>query len=197
MYGEAVVTRREAAGRHWLRPKAALGLVKTRPTLLCRFVDCHQPLPYGRGQCGTVPPIIIPAQNRKSHIIETATMVDAAPQSSSSFNNQSSNVRSGYRNNNLPGNRNNNIGFRPASTLPQEFFPAAAGIFSPPSNRRVAERACAKFRPSSRVGSLWSNWPFQFAWDGSAESTSGPAGLVGQTVRRPCRASFLGAVESG
>jgi len=34
------------------------------------------------------------------------------------FNNQPSNVRSAYRNNNSPTNRNNNNGFRPASTLP-------------------------------------------------------------------------------
>ena len=35
------------------------------------------------------------------------------------FLNQSSNVRSANRNNNQPDNRNNNIGFRPASTLRQ------------------------------------------------------------------------------
>ncbi len=35
-----------------------------------------------------------------------------------SFNNQASNVRSANRNNNVPTNRNNNNGFRPASTLP-------------------------------------------------------------------------------
>jgi hypothetical protein len=36
-----------------------------------------------------------------------------------SFNNQTSNVRSANRNNNQPDNRNNNNGFRPASTLRQ------------------------------------------------------------------------------
>ncbi len=35
-----------------------------------------------------------------------------------SFNNQASNVRSANRNNNVPTNRNNNNGFRLASTLP-------------------------------------------------------------------------------
>src|SRR5947209_20083735 len=35
-----------------------------------------------------------------------------------SFNNQASNVRSANRNNNVPANRNNNNGFRAASTLP-------------------------------------------------------------------------------
>ena len=36
-----------------------------------------------------------------------------------SFNNNAHNVRSAYRNNNNPDNRNNNIGFRVASTLRQ------------------------------------------------------------------------------
>jgi formylglycine-generating enzyme required for sulfatase activity len=34
-----------------------------------------------------------------------------------SFNNNAPNVRSAYRNNNQPDNRNNNNGFRVASTL--------------------------------------------------------------------------------
>jgi hypothetical protein len=36
-----------------------------------------------------------------------------------SFNNNAHNVRSAYRNDNNPDNRNNNIGFRVASTLRQ------------------------------------------------------------------------------
>ena len=68
------------------------------------------------------------------------------------FNNQPSNVRSAYRNNNEPDNRNNNNGFRPSSTLrqasclPSQNPQAAAG--------HPAERESAKFRPLSRVGRL-------------------------------------------
>src|SRR5271167_1659621 len=40
-----------------------------------------------------------------------------------SFNNQASNVRSANRNNNVPTNRNNNNGFRVASTLPCQNSP--------------------------------------------------------------------------
>ncbi len=40
------------------------------------------------------------------------------------FNNQPSNVRSANRNNNQPDNRNNNNGFRVASTLRQDSFSA-------------------------------------------------------------------------
>ncbi|WP_337958542.1 SUMF1/EgtB/PvdO family nonheme iron enzyme [Candidatus Accumulibacter vicinus] len=35
-----------------------------------------------------------------------------------SWNNDSENARAAYRNRNEPGNRNNNLGFRLASTLP-------------------------------------------------------------------------------
>jgi formylglycine-generating enzyme required for sulfatase activity len=35
-----------------------------------------------------------------------------------SFNNQAVNVRSANRNRNVPTNRNNDVGLRPASTLP-------------------------------------------------------------------------------
>ena len=59
-----------------------------------------------------------------------------------SFNNQTANVRSANRNNNLPANRNNNNGFRPASTLPCQ------------NSQGVSCGACqgAKSRSSSRVG---------------------------------------------
>ena len=93
-----------------------------------------------------------------------------------SFNNQSSNVRSANRNNNQPTNRNNNIGFRPSSTLRQATcLPCRnlQAVFGLP-----AKRASAKFRSSSRVG---------LALCSSAKSTIGPAGLVGRKTRTPCR----------
>jgi hypothetical protein len=42
-----------------------------------------------------------------------------------SWNNNGRNARSANRNDNAPENRNNNLGFRPASTLPQwvELYP--------------------------------------------------------------------------
>ena len=49
-----------------------------------------------------------------------------------SYNNQTSNVRSAYRNNNQADNRNNNNGFRAASTLRQAVV-CRAGIHRQPS----------------------------------------------------------------
>jgi hypothetical protein len=61
-----------------------------------------------------------------------------------SFNNQASNVRSANRNNNAPANRNNNFGFRPASTLPcqnsQAFSPAERARVQSPGGRPVSLR---------------------------------------------------------
>ena len=91
------------------------------------------------------------------------------------FNNQPMNVRTAYRNNNQSDNRNNNNGFRPASTLRQN-------CLSSQNSQAVlvllAERASAKFRSSSRVGPVSSS---------SAKSTIDPAGLVDRKVRTPCR----------
>src|SRR5271157_2356963 len=59
-----------------------------------------------------------------------------------SFNNQASNVRSANRNNNVPADRNNNNGFRAASTLPCQN----------PQGDTCGACQGAKSRPSSRVG---------------------------------------------
>ena len=92
-----------------------------------------------------------------------------------SFNNQASNVRSAYRNNNQPTNRNNNIGFRPSSTLRQDLFSAMP---ESEGHQRPLECASAKFRSLSRVGR---------ALFRSAKSTIGPTGLVDRKTRTPCR----------
>jgi hypothetical protein len=67
-----------------------------------------------------------------------------------SFNNQPSNVRSANRNWNQPANRNNNYGFRPASTWQRVRWPA------PPEFGRTLfiPKCAAKSRPPSRVGRL-------------------------------------------
>ncbi|MEX1028203.1 MAG: hypothetical protein WD049_09395 [Candidatus Paceibacterota bacterium] len=69
-----------------------------------------------------------------------------------SFNNNAHNVRSAYRNNNNPDNRNNNIGFRVASTLRRTLMsvtpestgqiPARAALRSVPSVKSRPSRAC-------------------------------------------------------
>ena len=84
-----------------------------------------------------------------------------------SFNNQASNVRSAYRNNNVPANRNNNNGFRPASTLPCQ-NPQASLLRSVPGCKVQVVVPCRASIPAKR--------------------SSGPAGLVGRKARRPCRA---------
>jgi len=86
-----------------------------------------------------------------------------------SFNNQAVNVRSANRNRNAPTNRNNNVGFRPASTLPCQ-HPQALPC-----------GACqgATSRPPPRVAP---------SPDDTAEGSAGPAGLVGRKARRPRRA---------
>jgi formylglycine-generating enzyme required for sulfatase activity len=48
-----------------------------------------------------------------------------------SFNNNARNVRAAYRNNDQPDNRNNNNGFRPASTLWQAMVACLARILGP------------------------------------------------------------------
>jgi hypothetical protein len=95
------------------------------------------------------------------------------------FNIQSSNVRAACRNTNQPGNQNNNIGFRPASTLKwQRVLSPNARMSMTSLSRSHWQCASAKFRPSSCV------IPVLF---GMAKSFPGPAGLVGQKVRTPCR----------
>ena len=84
-----------------------------------------------------------------------------------SFNNQASNVRSSYRNNNVPANRNNNNGFRPASTLPCQNSQALS-LRSVPGCKVQVAVPCRASDPANR--------------------STGPAGLVGRKARTPCRA---------
>ncbi len=91
-----------------------------------------------------------------------------------SFNNNVSNVRSANRNTNQPDNRNNNNGFRVASTLPCRNSPVV--LF-----RQFPGGAClsVKSRSSSRVGLL-----FVSPTNGrSAKCKTDPAGLVGRKAR--------------
>ena len=99
-----------------------------------------------------------------------------------SFNNNAHNVRSAYRNNNNPDNRNNKIGFRVASTLRQTH-----SFVMPESTGQILARlpceACLVQSPGrrARVGRRQLR---------SAKQKTGPAGLVGRKTRSPCRATF-------
>ena len=97
------------------------------------------------------------------------------------FNNQTSNVRSANRNNNQPDNRNNNNGFRPASTLRQ-----ACGL--PCRNSlaafgRPAGCASAEFRSSSRVRPVLSGQAKSKNWRGGSGR---PAGFEGPAASAFC-----------
>jgi hypothetical protein len=96
-----------------------------------------------------------------------------------SFNNNADNVLSAFRNNNQPDNRNNNIGFRVASTLRQtngSVMPEFAGRV-----RTDCPADCAKCKVQAIA-------PCRAA-DSSAEPKTGPAGLVGRKARTPRRAT--------
>ena len=97
-----------------------------------------------------------------------------------SFNNNADNARSAYRNNNHPEDRNNNIGFRAASTL-RRTSPSLLPEFAGRRFDRAPCGACQVQSPGRRpVSDHWS----------PAESKTGPAGPVGREFRTPRRAIY-------
>ena len=89
-----------------------------------------------------------------------------------SFNNQPANVRSANRNRNAPTNRNNNNGFRPASTLRREAVFRTARIRRRLSSRSV--RCKVQVVVPCRAGQSC-----------PAKRSIGPAGLVGLGLEGP------------
>ncbi len=85
------------------------------------------------------------------------------------FNNHASNVRCAYRNHNGPANRNNNVGFRPASTSRQIAVICQARI----RRRLFSSGACRNAKSRS-----WSG--VELPVRGSAKGNASPAGLVGR-----------------
>jgi hypothetical protein len=94
------------------------------------------------------------------------------------------NARSSNRNRNAAANRNNNIGFRPASTLRR-----TRGSVEPESVGPLVLRSVpwCKVQAAARC---------RAACVRPAKGSEGPAGLVGRTARRPRRAVLSGELAS-
>jgi Sulfatase-modifying factor enzyme 1 len=95
-----------------------------------------------------------------------------------SFNNQPRNLRSANRNNNRPSNRNNTVGLRVASTPRRTVRPPGRN----PGANDLPERAGVRSPGRRPVPGRSRAVP--------AKGNACPAGLVGQTARRPRRVTY-------
>ncbi len=92
------------------------------------------------------------------------------------FNNQPRNLRSANRNRNQPGNRNNNIGFRPASTSQQTSAfaqPESVGI-SPSERAKCKVQVVVPCRATVPCLGQMKLWPFG---SGRPNGSKAPPGL--------------------